>query len=113
MFFESIAYAQGTGAPAAAGGLDNYMNFLPIVLIVVVFYFFILRPQSKKAKEQKNFLDTLKRGDKVVTSSGMLGTIAAIDDAKGVVTVEVAKDTQIKLLKSYVSAYQKVEEAQK
>ena len=118
MFYTAIAHAMGTmpggaGKQGAQGGMDSLVNFLPIILIVLVFYFFILRPQSKKAKDQKSFLDTLKRGDKVITSSGILGTISAIDDTKGVVTVEVSKDTQIKIVKSHVSGYQKVEETQK
>ncbi|MCZ7587004.1 MAG: preprotein translocase subunit YajC [Deltaproteobacteria bacterium] len=89
------------------------MNMLPIVLIVLVFYFFIIRPQSKKAKDHREFLGALKRGDKVVTASGILGSVAAIDDAKGIVTVEIAKDTQVKFLKSQISSYQKVEESAK
>ena len=92
---------------------ESYLNFLPIVLIVLVFYFFIIRPQSKRAKDQKSFLDTLKRGDKVITSSGILGTISSIDDAKGIVSLEVSRDTQMKFVKSHISSYQKTEEAQK
>lgn len=118
MLYSGIAWAMGT-APGAAGGAggasgaEGWVNFLPIALIVVVFYFFILRPQSKKAKEQKTFMDSLKRGDKIILNSGILGTISAIDDTRGVITLEIAKDTQIKIVKSAVSNFQKTDEEKK
>lgn len=108
-FFATNAYAQGAGgSPGEAA-----FNIVPIVLIVLVFYFFILRPQSKRAKEHKTFLEALKRGDKVVTASGIIGSVVAVDDTRGVVTLEIAKDTQVKFVKSQVSSYHKADEAAK
>lgn len=106
-FLSDIAYAQGG---AAAPAQSQLVQMLPIVLIVVVFYFFIIRPQSKRAKDHTKFLDGLKRGDKVVTSSGIIGSVAAIDETKGVVTLEIAKDTQVKFTRSSITSYVKTEE---
>ena len=113
MFFASLAYAQTGGAASPAAAPNPIMNVIPIVLIVLVFYFFILRPQSKKAKQHKEFLTALKRGDKVVTGSGIIGTVSSIDDARGIVTLEVAKNTQIKFVRSQITAYHKLEDSQK
>ena len=68
----STAYAQGTGM------LDQntLIQFLPLVLIFVVFYFLLIRPQQKRAKEHKTMLSTLRRGDRVVTGGGIIGTVA-------------------------------------
>jgi preprotein translocase subunit YajC len=71
-------------APAA----NPIMQFLPIVLIIVVFYFFMIRPQMKKAKDQKKFVDELKKGDKVVTTAGIHGKIVDMNDTTFVLEVE-------------------------
>lgn len=109
-FFCDVAYAQGAGAP---GGASAIANFLPLVLIVIVFYFFIIRPQSKRAKDHGKFLESLKRGDKVITQSGIIGSVASIDDAKGIITLEIAKDTQVKFTRSSITSYVKTDEAAK
>ena len=106
-FLSDVAYAQGTGAPGGAPA--GAINIVMIALFIGVMYFFFIRPQSKRAKEHRTFLESLKRGDKVVTSSGIYGTIAAIDDNKGIVTLEVGKETQIKFGKSFISSFQKTE----
>ena len=67
----SNAYAEGA-APAAGGGI---MDFLPLVALIAVFYFLVLRPQSKRAKEHKILLDGLQRGDEVVTTGGGVGAV--------------------------------------
>jgi len=71
-----------------------------LVLMLVVFYFFLIRPQQKRAKKHKEMVSALKRGDTVITSSGIKGRIHAIDGQW--VTVEVAKNTRIEVLKSFV-----------
>src|SRR5204862_8074904 len=70
----STAYAQGTGL------LDQsaLIQFLPLVLIFIVFYFLLIRPQQKKAKDQRSMLDALRRGDRVVTGGGILGTVSKV-----------------------------------
>ena len=80
-------------------------QFIPLILIFVIFYFFLIRPQQKKVKDHKLMVDNLKRGDKVVTSGGIVGTIERIIDADKVeviisnnVKVEVVKATGIQAL---------------
>ena len=84
-------------APAA----NPIMQFLPIVLIIVVFYFFMIRPQMKKAKDQKKFVDELKKGDKVVTTAGIHGKIVDMNDTTFV--LEVEGGTKIRFDKAAVS----------
>lgn len=80
-------------APAAAGPNDALMSFLPLVIIAILFFFMIIRPQMKRAKEQRTMLEALQKGDEVITSGGQLGKIVKIGDqfisleiADGVVT---------------------------
>ncbi len=80
----SNAYAQSAGG--AGGGL---IGFLPIILMFVVLYFLMIRPQMKRAKEHKTMLEALKKGDEVVTSGGLAGRITKVGEAY--VTVDVAK----------------------
>lgn len=82
------------------GGKDQnpIMTFLPILLIIVVFYFFMIRPQMKKQKEAKQFRESLKRGDKVVTVGGIYGKINDIHEQT--VTLEIADQVKIKVDKN-------------
>ena len=91
MSFDLIttAFAQATGLP---GGSD-LMTFLPMIAIFVVFYFLLIRPQQKKAKEAKAMLEALQKGDEVVTAGGLLGRIAKLTDQYA--TIEVAPNTEI------------------
>ncbi|MDH3650031.1 MAG: preprotein translocase subunit YajC [Saprospiraceae bacterium] len=77
------------------------MSFLPLIGIVLVFYFFFIRPQQKKQKTQSKFVEDLNKGDEVVTSSGIIGKINKIDE--NVVTLQIDQKTFIKVLKSSVS----------
>lgn len=88
-----IAWA--ADAAAAAGPFANVAQFVPLVLIFVVFYFLLIRPQQKKAKEHQNYLTNLKKGDKVVTGGGIHGQITGITDS--VVTLEIAENVRIKV----------------
>ncbi len=90
-----IAYA--AGAAPAAGGLTS---FLPLILIFIVFYFLLIRPQQKKAKEQQNFLDNLQKGADIVTNGGIHGKITGLTDT--VATVEIADGIRIKLNRSAI-----------
>jgi len=83
----------------AAGG--QYLNLLFFALIFVVFYFFLIRPQAKKQKEQAKFVTNMQKGDEVVTSSGIIGRINKMED--DIITLEVANKVYIRLLKSAVS----------
>jgi preprotein translocase subunit YajC len=94
-----IAFAQTGTAPAAGGGLAG---FLPLILIFVVFYFLLIRPQQKKAKEHREFLGQLKKGDAVVTSGGIHGRITGLTDT--IVTLEIAENVRIKVNRPSVLA---------
>ncbi|MBO4308103.1 MAG: preprotein translocase subunit YajC [Bacteroidales bacterium] len=80
---------------------NGWKTAIMIILLIVVFYFFIIRPQSKKAKEEENYRKSLQKGDHVVTSGGIHGTI--VNTTGGYATIEVAKDVQIKVLLSTLS----------
>src|SRR3546814_6909970 len=69
--FISPAYAQAAGG----GGGDPFMTFLPIILIFVVFYFLLIRPQQKKVKQHRQMVSAIRRGDKIVTAGGLIGTV--------------------------------------
>ena len=92
----SPAYAQ---APAL-GGDSGLMGFLPIVLMFVLLYFLMIRPQMKRAKEQKTMIEALQKGDEVITAGGVLGRISKVSDAY--VSVEIAANTEVSVQKSAV-----------
>ncbi len=77
------------------------MNFLPIVLVGVVFYFFMIRPQTKKMKEQKSFVDSIKKGDKVITIAGIHGKIAEVNDDSFI--LEIENNVRMKIEKTAIS----------
>ena len=85
----------------AAGGLGSLGSIIPMVLIIVVFYFFMIRPQVKKQKDQKKYVEELKIGDKVVTTAGIHGKISTITDLYFL--VEVDNNCKIKFDKSAIS----------
>ena len=97
-FLITPAYAQS--APASPFGGD-LMAFLPMVAIFVVFYFLLIRPQQKKAKEAKAMLEALSKGDEVVTAGGVLGRIAKMGDQY--VTVEIASNTEVTVQRGAIS----------
>jgi preprotein translocase subunit YajC len=108
-----IAYAQATAAsssPTAAGGLASFGQFVPLILIFVVFYFLLIRPQQKKAQEQQDFLSNLQKGDKVMTGGGIHGTITGLTDTA--VTLEIADNVRIKVQRGYVLPMPPAEEKQ-
>lgn len=86
--------AWAADATAAAGPLANIAQFVPLVLIFVVFYFLLIRPQQKKAKEHQVYLTNLKKGDKVVTGGGIHGQIVGLTET--VVTLEIAENVRVK-----------------
>ncbi|HMK50775.1 MAG TPA: preprotein translocase subunit YajC [Thermodesulfovibrionales bacterium] len=100
-----IAYAMAPAQPGGAGqgGAAGLLGSLvPLVLIFVIFYFLLIRPQQKKAKEHKNMIDNLKKGDKIITSGGIYGVIEAV--GSNTVTIKVGENTKIKLGKPYVAS---------
>ena len=99
-FLISNAYAQ-----AAGGSGSTLKSLLPMILIFVVFYFLLIRPQQKRAKEHKAMVETLKRGDKVVTSGGIVAKVSKIIDDNEV-EVEIASDVKVRVIRSTISQVQ-------
>ena len=99
----SAAYAQGTGITGIFDNQSALIQFLPLVLIFVVFYFLLIRPQQRKTKDHKAMLDALRRGDRVVTGGGIIGTIARVENPEEV-TVDIADGVRVRVLRSTISS---------
>ena len=93
------AYAMG--GLGGGGGSQGLTSFLPLILMFVVFYFLLIWPQQKKAKAHRQVLSSLQKGDNVVTSSGIYGTITGLTDT--VVTLEIAEKVRIKVARSAIA----------
>ena len=97
--FISSAFAQA--APAAQGDMQSsLMGMLPLVLMFVVLYFVMIRPQMKKAKEHKNMVEALAKGDEVVTAGGLLGKVTKLNES--FISVEIANGVEVQLQRSSV-----------
>ena len=92
----SSAYAQAS----APGGDPGFMGLLPIILMFVLLYFLMIRPQMKRAKEARAMVEALQKGDEVITAGGMLGRISKISDSY--ITLEIAPNTEISIQKAAV-----------
>lgn len=97
----AIAQSSTDAAAVAPQQAPAWMQFVPFVIIIGVFYFFIIRPQATKQKAAQNFLSGLKNGDLVITHSGIYGRVTALTDLT--VMLEVDKDVHIKFLRSQIS----------
>lgn len=98
--FVSQAFAQSAGGGDLFGG--GMMQIAPLILIFVVFYFLLIRPQQKKAKAHRELLAALRRGDRVVTAGGLIGTIAKVLNDKEL-QVEIADGVRVRVLRGMVS----------
>lgn len=96
--FVADAYAQAGEAQEPS----LLVTFLPLVLLLVIFYFLLIRPQAKRAKEHRKMVDALSEGDEVVTNGGLLGRINQVEDE--FVTVEIAKNVQVRVQRQAVSS---------
>jgi preprotein translocase subunit YajC len=94
-----ISEALAQTAPGGAGGMD-ILSMLPLVLMFVLLYFLLLRPQMKRAKEQKQMIASLQKGDEVITSGGALGRVAKVSD--NYVNLEIAPNVEITVQKSAI-----------
>jgi len=89
---------QGGGSEGAAGG---FAGFIPIILMFVIFYFLLIRPQQKRNKEHRQMVANLKKGDRIITSGGLHGRVTGIDDTT--LTVEIADKVRVKVNRGNVS----------
>ncbi|RMG60302.1 MAG: preprotein translocase subunit YajC [Deltaproteobacteria bacterium] len=107
MFFETLAYAAGQ---KGGGGSQGLIGLIPLVLMFVIFYFLLIRPQQKQVKRHQEFIRNLKKGDRVVTNGGIHGTITGLTDT--VVTLEVADNVRIKVSRNAIAGYSREQSAQ-
>ena len=96
-----IAYAMGQGG-ASGQGAGGFSAFIPLILMFVIFYFLLIRPQQKKTKEHREMISNLKKGDRIVTGGGIHGRITGVSDAT--LTVEIADKVRVKVARGNVAA---------
>ena len=99
--FISNAYAQTTTAAADPGLMGNLTTFAPLLIMFVVMYFLMIRPQQKRQKEAKAMMDALAKGDEVVTAGGILGRVTKVTETY--VTLEIATNTELVVQKNAVT----------
>ena len=99
--FISPAFAQASGGLAEGG-----FGLLPIIFVMVIFYFLLIRPQQKRAKQHKEMLGALRRGDKIITSGGLTGSIVKVVEDSETVEVEIAKDVKVHIVSSMIADIQ-------
>ena len=112
MVMQSVAWAQG--AAAGTNGSSTYgtiLSLIPFVLIFVIFYFLVILPQQKRAKQQKELREALKKGDKVVTASGIWGTVANL--GKETVTLQIADTAKIRIQRDQIARLRGSDEEEK
>ena len=87
-------------------------QFIPLILIFIIFYFFLIRPQQKRVKDHKHMVETLKRGDEVITSGGIIGTVQRVmeDDR---IEVLIEENTKVQIIRSTITSLLKKEEVKK
>ena len=100
-----IPFLQAGGAGSASGSLG--MSLLPFLAIIVIFYFFLIRPQNKKQKETQKMLDALKKGDKVITIGGIHGTVSSVKE--NTVIVKVDDDVKLEFNRTAISSVELTE----
>lgn len=97
--FVSTAHAMGSAGGQAAGG-EAWMQFAPLLLMLAIFYFLLIRPQQKKAKEHRAMLQALRKGDTVITNAGFIGRIVELDD--DVLVLDLG-ETKVQIGRGYIA----------
>jgi preprotein translocase subunit YajC len=105
--FISPAYAQ------SAGGMDAIATIFPMIAVLVIFYFLLIRPQQARAKAHKEMVLGIRRGDTVVLASGIIGKVAKAKEGEAEIDVEIAKETVVKVLRGTISEVRSKNEAPK
>jgi len=99
-WFVTDVFAQ-TGDPASGTeGLNPLVSFGPFILIFILFYFMLIRPQQKKAKERQEMIDGLKKGDRVITTGGLIGTVTNMGEK--IITIQIAEGVRVKVIRANV-----------
>ena len=93
-----IAFAMGQGGAEGAGGITS---FIPLILMFVIFYFLLIRPQQKKTKDHREMITNLRKGDRVITTGGIYGRITGLDEHR--VTLEISDKVRIKLVRGNIA----------
>ncbi|NCC24630.1 MAG: preprotein translocase subunit YajC [Deltaproteobacteria bacterium] len=101
MFLSDIAYAMGTTGDASAQGGNPLTAFMPLIIMFAIFYFLLIRPQQKKAKEHRQTLANLNKGDHILTNGGLYGRITAI--AEDVLTVDLGEENLVRINRGYIA----------
>ncbi|MEW5772112.1 MAG: preprotein translocase subunit YajC [Thermodesulfobacteriota bacterium] len=101
MFFDSVAYAIGA-APQGGEAGNPLVGLMPLILMFVIFYFLLIRPQQKKAKQHREMLSGIKKGDRVLTSGGIYGRVLDVDG--DVLSIDVGGDVKIEVNRNFVSS---------
>ncbi len=97
------AHAAAQGAAGAPEASPMWSFVVPMIFMVVIFYFLLIRPQQRKSKEHKAILDNLKRGDRIITNGGLIGTIINIEDP--LVIIEVADKVRVEVARPYIAGF--------
>jgi preprotein translocase subunit YajC len=98
----NVAYAMGQGGVAGPGSAGGLASFIPLVLMFVIFYFLLIRPQQKKTKEHREMITGIKKGDRIITSGGIHGQVTSVDDTT--LTVEISDKVRVKLNRANVAS---------
>ena len=93
--------AGGTTGSASLFSSESVLSFLPLLALLVLFYFMLIRPQQRRAKQHRELVESIKRGDTVVMSSGIVGKVSRVEDAE--LQVEIAPNVNVKVVKSMVT----------
>ena len=100
-----LAFAMGTPPAGGGGGQSAIMQLFPLILMFGIFYFLLIRPQQKKAKDHRALIDSLKKGDMVVTAAGIHGKVTSVEE--NIVVLEIAPGINIKIGKGYIASLNK------
>ena len=102
---DTITVQDASSAPAAPPPVESsgWMSLVPMVLIFVVFYFLLIRPQEKKRRNQETLVSGVKKGEEVMTNSGLFGIVTKINDSDNTIMVQIAKDVEVKVLKNSIA----------
>lgn len=111
MFFTGLAYAMGQAPEAGGQPGGPLMTFMPLILMFVIFYFLLIRPQQKKQKDHKQMLDNLSKGDRIITNGGLHGRIVEVKD--NVLVVDLGNNVHVQIGRGFIAALVNSESASK